>query len=262
MSVDGMDHPLLVRMPDGTAREAAGRHGRDGEPGHRHLASRSGTCGADCIGQPVHPARHAGRAARPGPPSRHRPVGRALRAVPPDRAGRCRSRGPPLLDLLRACRPGYGTVPCRTPCDAAVAARTPLICARVSPPALASHVVTAMRARVTRGMWMCLPAGAGGWLAPRPSQPAGGHDGGLGGAGPPDSARGTPLRVRSGHAVSGRAGDRRQRHARTISSRGSPSTWIRSSPTAGGRPLPEEQRPSPRPALPEAADRDRPLRPR
>ena len=71
----------------------------------------------------------------------------------------------PLLDLLRAlparlrdCALSHGV-------DAAVAARTPLICARVSPPAIASHVATAMRARVTRGMWMC-PQEEPAWLAP------------------------------------------------------------------------------------------------
>ena len=163
VSVDGMDHPLLARMPDGTAREAA-----DGTAGTASPATvtsaRSGTCGADCIGRPctLRDMRAAQRAL-----DRH--PGIALWAeltvlshltgwpMPIPRA--------PLLELLRAmparlrdCALSHGV-------DAAVAARTPLICARVSPPALASHVATAMRARVTRGMWMCLteePA----WLAP------------------------------------------------------------------------------------------------
>ena len=163
VSVDGMDHPLLARMPDGTAREAAGGTAGTASPA-AVTAARSGTCGADCIGRPctLRDMRAAQRAL-----DRH--PGIALWAeiavlshltgwpMPIPRA--------PLLDLLRAlparlrdCALSHGV-------DAAVAARTPLICARVSPPALASHVATAMRARVTRGMWMC-PQEEPAWLAP------------------------------------------------------------------------------------------------
>ena len=163
VSVDGMDHPLLARMPDGTAREAAGGTAGTASPA-AVTSARSGTCGADCIGRPctLRDMRAAQRAL-----DRH--PGIALWAeiavlshltgwpMPIPRA--------PLLDLLRAlparlrdCALSHGV-------DAAVAARTPLICARVSPPALASHVATAMRARVTRGMWMC-PQEEPAWLAP------------------------------------------------------------------------------------------------
>ena len=58
--------------------------------------------------------------------------------------------------------------------DAAVASRAPLIRARVSGPALASHVGTAIRARVTQGMWMC-PEQEPKWLAPAPPSPCGGR---------------------------------------------------------------------------------------
>ena len=163
VSVDGMDHPLLVRMPDGTAREDAG--GTAGTVSPASVTSaRSGTCGADCIARPctLRDMRAAQRAL-----DRH--PGVALWA---ELAVLSHLTGwpmpvpqPPLLDLLRAmparlrdCALSHGV-------DAAVAARTPLICARVSPPPLASHIVTAMRARVTRGMRMCLPDEPS-WLAP------------------------------------------------------------------------------------------------
>ncbi len=163
VSVDGMDHPLLVMMPDGTAREAAG--GPDGTASPARVTSaRSGTCGADCIARPctLRDMRTAQRTLGQHP-------GIALWAelgvlshltgwpmpIPQ----------PPLLEVLRAlparlrdCALSHGV-------DAAVGSRAPLICARVSPPALASHVGTAMRARVARGMWMCLPEERQ-WLAP------------------------------------------------------------------------------------------------
>ena len=48
MFADGMDFPLLARMPDGTAREAAVRRPPPAGPGV--VQPRSMTCGADCIG--------------------------------------------------------------------------------------------------------------------------------------------------------------------------------------------------------------------
>ena len=61
---DGMDYPVLARMPDGTGREAGGRGrhrdpGRGGPAAQHHL--RRGLHRA-----PVHAAGHAGGPARPG----------------------------------------------------------------------------------------------------------------------------------------------------------------------------------------------------
>jgi uncharacterized protein len=171
VAADGMDHPLLVQMPDGTAREA--------RAGLRHQASpatvatvRSVTCGAECVASPctLRDMRAAQRAAEHDP-------GITLWAelsvlahltgwpMPIPRAsllGRLRE----LPSRLRDCALSHAV-------DAAVASRTPLIRARVSGPALASHVGTAIRARVTQGMWMC-PEQEPKWLAPAP-QPAAGQ---------------------------------------------------------------------------------------
>jgi hypothetical protein len=97
VAADGMDHPLLARMPDG--RPPPGRRSRPpggtrsrchpsrrtpGQPGHRRLgAQRDLRCRVR--GQPVHAAGHArGPADRRTSPGR-RPVGRAVRARAPDR---------------------------------------------------------------------------------------------------------------------------------------------------------------------------------
>ena len=161
VSVDGMDHPLLVRMPDGTARESGGQQGTVSAA--TVTSARSGTCGADCIARPctLRDMRAAQRALECH-------AGIALWAelavlshltgwpMPIPRQ--------PLLDVLRDlparlrdCALSHGV-------DAAAAARAPVIRARVSPPALAVHVGTAMRARVARGMWMC-PQDEPRWLA-------------------------------------------------------------------------------------------------
>jgi len=154
-------------MPDGTARESAadpaGTAAGLASPASV-VAARSGTCGADCIAGPctLRDMRAAQRVLERHP-------GIALYA---ELAVLSHLTGwpmpipqPPLLETLRAlpmrlrdCALSHGV-------DAAVASRAPLICARVSPPALASHVVTALRARVSRGMWMCLPEEPR-WLAP------------------------------------------------------------------------------------------------
>ena len=133
VSVDGMDHPLLVMMPDGTAREAAA--GTDGTASPATVTSaRSGTCGADCIARPCTLRDMRDRPAHPGPPSRHCPVGRACRAVPPDRMADADTASRRCWRYCAPCRRGCGTVRCRTASTRRSRSRVPLICARVSPP--------------------------------------------------------------------------------------------------------------------------------
>jgi hypothetical protein len=59
---------------------------------------------------------------------------------------------------LRDCALSHGV-------DAALAVRVPVIAARVSPVGLASHVSTAIRARIARGSWLCQREEPK-WLAP------------------------------------------------------------------------------------------------
>ncbi len=59
---------------------------------------------------------------------------------------------------LRDCAISHGV-------DAAVAARAPVIAARVSPVGLAAHVSTAIRSRLSQGSWLCQREEPQ-WLAP------------------------------------------------------------------------------------------------
>lgn len=175
VAVDGMDHPLLARMPDGTAREGRPADGLRNEASPATVAAvRSVTCGAECVASPctLRDMRAAQRAVEGHP-------GLALWA---ELSVLSHLTGWPmpipaasLLGLLRDAPARLRDCGLSHGVDAAVAARTPLICARVSPPALASHVGTAMRVRVTQGMWMC-PEQEPKWLAPAPRPAAGRPD--------------------------------------------------------------------------------------
>jgi len=159
---DGMDFPLLARMPDGTSREAAAEAATATPAGV--VRSRSTTCGADCTARPctLRDMRVAQRALEEYPAIRlwaelsvlghlvgwPMPVPRttllSLLAMMPSR--------------LRDCAISHGV-------DAAVSARVPVIARRVSPVGLAAHVSTAIRARVSRGSWLCQREEPR-WLAP------------------------------------------------------------------------------------------------
>ena len=159
---DGMDYPLLVRMPDGTGREAADDAPTASPAGV--VRPRSATCGADCTGRPctLRDMRVAQRALDEEAGLRlwaelsvlahltgwQMPVPRTallslLQAMP---------------SRLRDCAISHGV-------DAAVSVRVPVIARRVSPVGLASHVSTAIRARVSRGAWLCQREEPR-WLAP------------------------------------------------------------------------------------------------
>jgi DNA helicase HerA-like ATPase len=170
---EGMDFPLLARMPDGTAREAAvlaagpaAEVAGDGAPGSPAgvVQPRSVTCGTECAARPctLRDVRVAQRALEEYPAIRlwaelsvlahltgwPMPVPRttllSLLQVMPSR--------------LRDCAISHGV-------DAAVGVRVPVIAPRVSPVGLASHVSTAIRARIARGSWLCQREEPK-WLAP------------------------------------------------------------------------------------------------
>jgi DNA helicase HerA-like ATPase len=146
VAADGMDHPVLARMTDGTAREAT--PGLTASPA-TVATVRSGTCGADCVADPC-----TLRDMRAGQRAGERHPGITLWAelavlahltgwpmpIPQD----------PLIKLLTQWPARLRDCALSQAVDQAVASRTPLISARVSPPALAAHVVTAMRVRVSQ----------------------------------------------------------------------------------------------------------------
>jgi hypothetical protein len=142
---DGMDYPLLARMPDGRAREAAGSAvTASAAP---VITRRSPTCGPDCLAGPctLGQVRAAQRAAVTDP----RVTLWAELAVvahltgwraPRPRPGLAASLGE-MDGRLRDCALSHAV-------DAAVAARVPAISARLSPAGLAAHVVAVMRQAV------------------------------------------------------------------------------------------------------------------
>jgi DNA helicase HerA-like ATPase len=159
---DGMDYPLLTRMPDGTGREAAGQ-GATATPAGV-VRSRSITCGADCVGRPctLRDMRIAQRALEEYPAIR---LWAELSVLAHLTGWPMPVPRTPLLSLLqmmpsrlRDCAISHGV-------DAALDARTPVIVGRVSPVGLAAHVSTAIRSRLARGSWLCQREEPQ-WLAP------------------------------------------------------------------------------------------------
>jgi DNA helicase HerA-like ATPase len=159
---DGMDYPLLAQMPDGTAREASAS-ALTASPA-AVVRSRSVTCGADCAGRPctLRDMRVAQRALDEYPAIR---LWAELSVLAHLTGWPMPVPKTPLLSLLqlmpsrlRDCAISHGV-------DAASGVRVPVIASRVSPVGLASHVSTAIRARVARGTWLCQREEPG-WLAP------------------------------------------------------------------------------------------------
>ena len=163
---DGMDFPLLTRMPDGTAREAAGEAAGKAATATPAgvVRPRSITCGADCAGRPctLRDMRVAQRALDEYPPVRLWTELSVLAHLTGWPMPVPRTALLSLLQMmpsrLRDCALSHGV-------DAALAVRVPVIAARVSPVGLASHVSTAIRARIARGSWLCQREEPT-WLAP------------------------------------------------------------------------------------------------
>ena len=149
---DGMDYPLLARMPDGTARES-GTPAQVASP-EPVIGRRSITCGPDCLDVPctlrqVRAAQRAGLADR-------RIVLWAELAVLAHLTGWAIPRpGAALARDLRAMPARLRDCALSQAADEAAAARAAVISTRVCPEALAGHVTAAMRQAVTDGTWLC-----------------------------------------------------------------------------------------------------------
>ena len=159
---DGMDFPLLARMPDGTSREAAVQADTVAPAGV--VRPRSITCGADCAGRPctLRDMRVAQRALDEYPAVRLWAELTVLAHLTGWPMPVPRTALLSLLQMmpsrLRDCAISHGV-------DAAVGVRVPVITRRVSPVGLAAHVSTAVRARLSRGSWLCQREEPR-WLAP------------------------------------------------------------------------------------------------
>jgi DNA helicase HerA-like ATPase len=159
---DGMDYPLLARMPDGTGREAASQAFTATPAGV--VRPRSITCGADCVGRPctLRDMRIAQRALEEYPAIRLWAELSVLAHLTGWPMPVPRTALLSLLQMmpsrLRDCAISHGV-------DAALDARAPVIVGGVSPVGLASHVSTAIRSRLARGSWLCQREEPR-WLAP------------------------------------------------------------------------------------------------
>ncbi len=159
---DGMDYPVLTRMPDGTARETtASCSAASPAP---LITPRSPTCGPDCRAAPcsLRQVRAAQRAAAQDPRitvwAELSVLAHLTGWLMPVPAPSFTADLAVMESRLRDCALSHAV-------DVAVAARTPAISPRVSGPALAAHITAAMRATLDEHRWLCdqqEPC----WLAP------------------------------------------------------------------------------------------------
>jgi uncharacterized protein len=149
---DGMDYPLLARMPDGTSREASQAAQIASAQGV--IGRRSLTCGPDCTAVPctLGQMRAAQRAAITDP----RITLWAELAVLAHLTGWDLPRPSPVFTgSLRTMDPRLRDCAISHAADVAVTARVPAIVTRVAPAALAAHVVAAMRQVISHGTPGC-----------------------------------------------------------------------------------------------------------
>ncbi len=151
---DGMDFPVLVKINDGTEREAAT------DPrtvdARTVVNPRSATCGGECARRPctLRDMRIAQRALDELPWVRGwaelgvlaHLAGWPVPVPTPARLARFRE----LPDRVSQCATSHAV-------DAAVAVRAAVIDSGISPGALAAHTCAAIRARADRDQWLCAP---------------------------------------------------------------------------------------------------------
>jgi hypothetical protein len=138
---DGMDYPLLARIPDGTAAESAPASTVSPVP---VISRRSRTCGPDCLTKPctLGQMRAAQRACAV---DARLTLWAELSVVAHLTGWEMPRPSPAFTTALRATDARLRDCALSHAADAAVAARVTAISTRVSPEALAAHVVAAMR---------------------------------------------------------------------------------------------------------------------
>jgi hypothetical protein len=148
---DGMDYPLLVRMPDGTDREAGPVVTA---PPELVISRRSLTCGTDCLAEACTLGQmHA--AQRLDATDRRIALWAELAVVAHLTGWEIPRPSPMLTAALQATDGRLRDCAISQAVDAAVAARVPGMTPRVSPAALASHVASAMRQVISLGTPGC-----------------------------------------------------------------------------------------------------------
>jgi len=159
---DGMDYPVLARMPDGTARETAGL--APAASPAAIIAARSASCAPGCPASPC--TLRQMRAAQQGAVRDPRVTLWAELAVLAHLTGWLMPMaGPAFAAALTATDRRLRDCSLSHAVDNAAASRMPAIAAAVSGPALAAHVTCAMRAALDEGRWAC-DAHEPQWLTP------------------------------------------------------------------------------------------------
>ena len=149
---DGMDYPVLAKMPDGTGRETGGKIRSGYMEGL--IGVRSPACPADCRDAPC----DLGRIAAAQRALARDPVITlwAELAVVAHLAGwPAPAPGSQVAARLAAMEPRQRDCALARAIDDAVAARVPAISARVAGPALAAHVAQAIRGVADDNQWPC-----------------------------------------------------------------------------------------------------------
>ena len=159
---DGMDYPVLTRMPDGTSRETASPAPATSPASL--ITPRSPTCGPACRTSrcTLRQIRAAQRAAVSDP---RITLWAELSVLAHLTGWLMPMPGPAFAAALAAAESRLRDCALSHTVDAATAARIPVISAAIGGPALAAHVIAAMRTALDRGRWLC-DAQEPQWLAP------------------------------------------------------------------------------------------------
>jgi uncharacterized protein len=149
---DGMDYPLLTRMPDGTRRETASP-AQAASPAPL-ITPRSPTCSPACRTSPC-TLRQVRTAQRAATGDARITLWAELSVLAHLTGWTMPMPGPAFATTLAATGSRLRDCALSHAVDTAVAARTPVISATLSGPALAVHVTAAMRAAVEEDRWVC-----------------------------------------------------------------------------------------------------------